>query len=356
MKSGFVAMILAVTVAASVAHAGSPSDNKQAAEYFAQLPVPDTDPSQWQWPSSLSQTTIKMLDTKGPVNPHYPRAVIPINDAYPVHLWEGETPGVGRGHGGMTYVNWTLGMKKMVDLSVDITFHSDPVPKAAVYLQLYDFKIGKTGQYFGFQYRFGDNGQLKTRFIWSRWSTRDKADAWVAEGGTIESAGYEGDFVGVRYPYTWGKGTYTVQVMMRETDAKGTWYEMMIYDHQKKNWTKIGRLRFPETDDGALPFIEDGGGSWCEVFGGTKSSDDIGLFHLSYGGVYTCGRTVAAKEVRFTYAKDTPNSDISLDPDGMRVHVMYGGKTRRLTFAGTYKLAKEKPLAPLGNAGDKTRP
>ena len=343
MNNRFVVTVLAVTVSSIVVHAEKPLDRKQDAEYFSHLPVPDTDPSKWQWAPSVGQKVIQMLGSGGtPISLHYPRTVIPQNDAYPVDVSRGKAPGVGRGHGGMTYVNWTLGMKRMVDLSVDVTFHTEPLPSAAIYLQLYDFKIGNTGQYFGFQYAFRDKAQLETKFIWSRWGTRDKADAWVAEGGTIESAGYEGDFVGVRYPYAWGKGTYTVHVMMRDTDAVGTWYEMMIYDHQMKKWTKIGRMRFPRAD-GGLPFIEDGGGSWCEVFGGTKSSEDIGLFHLSYGGVYACGRTVAAREVRFSYGKDTPNCDISLDPDGRRVHVMYGGKTRRLTHEGTDKLKMEKP-------------
>src|SRR5439155_22834298 len=110
---------------------------------------------------------------------------------------------------------------------------------------------------------------------------------------------------------------------------------------QKSEWTKIGRLRFPKTTEG-LPFIEDGGGSWCEVFGGTKTSKDIGLFHLSYGGVYTCGRAIAAREARFSYGKDTPNCDIAMDQDGKRVHVMFGGETRRTTPGGTYRLQAEK--------------
>lgn len=341
MNNSFFAVILAVTVVANIVHAEKPSDKKQDAEYFGRLPIPDADPSKWQWAPSVSQKVIQMLGSEGPISHHSPATVIPPKDTYPVDMSKGKVSNSGRGHGGMTYVNWTLGMKKLVDLSVDVTFHTEPLPAAAVYLQLYDFKIGKTGQYFGFQYAFRDKGQLETKFIWSRWATRDKADAWVVEGGTIESAGYEGDFVGVRYPYTWGKGTYTVHVMMRDTDAVGTWYEMMIYDHQVKKWTKIGRLRFPAAN-GALPFIEDGGGSWCEVFGGTKSSEDIGLFHLSYGGVYSCGRTVSAREVRFSYGKDTPNCDIALDPDGKRVHVMFGAKTRRLTPEGTHKLTKDR--------------
>lgn len=342
MNNFCLALLLALPVLVGVAYAEKPRDIMQDADYFGHLPIPDADPSRWQWPTSVSLKALRMLGSEGMTSSHYPRTAAPRDDAYPADVSKGSDPGIGRGHGGMTYVNWSLGLKKLADLSVDVTFHTAPLPKAAVYLQLYDFKIGKTGQYFGFQYAFGLTGQPETKFIWSRWGTRDKADAWVAEGGTIESAGYEGNFVGVRYPYAWGKGTYTVHLMMRETDAGGTWYEMRIYDHQSGKWAKIGRLRFPATN-GELPFIEDGGGSWCEVFGGTRSSEDIGLFHLSYGGVYACGRTVAARTVRFAYGKETPNCDISLDPDGRRVHVMYGGKTRRQTPAGTYDLAKGQP-------------
>lgn len=342
MHNRFIASIMAAAVSASVVAAEEPPGRHRDAEFFARLPEPDTDPSLWQWPLSLRQPIIRMLGSEGPVHRHYAGKIRPGNEAYPVAMLGGKAPALGRGHGGMTYVNWTLGLKKLVDLAVDVTFHTEPRPPAAVYLQLYDFKIGKTGQYFGFQYAFGEGGKLKTTFIWSRWATRDKADARVAEGGTIESAGDEGDFVGIRYPYAWGQGTYTVHVMMRETDAVGTWYEMKIFDHQGKRWRTIGRLRFPEAD-GGLPFIEDGGGSWCEVFGGTRSSADIGLFHLSYGGVYTCGRTVAAREVRFSYGNATPNCNISLAPDGRRVHVMYGGKTQRSTPAGSYHLTEEQP-------------
>jgi hypothetical protein len=253
-----------------------------------------------------------------------------------------EDPDIGRGHGGMTYVNWTLGVTNMTDLTVDITFHGDPQPKAAVYLQLYDFKIGDTPQYFGFQYTFDDTGRRETRFIWSRWGTRDKEDARVAKGGTLESGGYEGDFVGIRFPYAWSNGAYTVQVSQQETDERGAWYALTLYNHGRKESTPIGRLRFPLAH-GGTPFIEDGGGSWCEVFGGTRSSADIGYFHMSYDGVYTRGRTVAAKSARFSYGKDTPNCDISPDPNGRRVHVTFGGKTRRLTSPGTYPLSPERP-------------
>jgi hypothetical protein len=317
---------------------------RDQADYLARLPIPINNPSGWQWDAPTSGRVIKILGWDGPLNPHRPGAVIPTSLEYPRSTGKSPPP-AGRGLGGVLYLNWTTGLKMLMDLSIDVTFHTEPKPSASVYLQLYDFPLIvpgsniKVGQYFGFQYWF-DKGQLKTQFIWSRWNTRDKANAWVADGGWIESAGYENDFVGIRYPYQWTKGTYTVHLAMRETDAVGTWYELRIYDHQKLEWQKVGRLRFPTTTDG-LPFFEDNGGSWVEVFGGTKSSEDIGLFHYSIGGIYTCGRKVRARQVELRYAERTPNCDVAIDPDGRRVHVIFGGQTRRTTPPGKYRIKPE---------------
>jgi hypothetical protein len=322
-----------------------PAEKKPSADFLASLPIPSGDPSLWQWDASTRDHVVGFLGSEGDLSLHRPtETVIPISMEYPRTL-EGPPPPVGQGSGGVLYLNWTTGLKRLMDLSIDVTFHTEPKPAASVYLQLYDFPMVvpgtsvKVGQYFGFQYWF-ERGQLKTQFIWSRWNTRDKADAWVADGGWIESAGYEGDFVGIRYPYQCSKGTYTVHLAMRESDPVGTWYEMQIYNHQKSEWKKIGRLRFPRSADG-LPFLEDNGGTWVEVFGGTKSSEDIGLFHYSIGGVYTCGRTVRARYVELKYADGTPNCDVAIDADGRRVHVMYGGQTRRVTPAGKYLIRTE---------------
>ena len=319
------------------------------AAFFSDLPVPSGDPSRWQWSKSTAARVIEFLGYEGQLVAHRPGPVAPRSLAFPRHRGKAEKPPAdGRGLGGVLYLNWTTGLKTLTDLSVDVTFHTEQKPSAAVYLQLYDFPLivpgtdVKVGQYFGFQYWFEKGQQLKTQFIWSRWNTRDKANAWVADGGWIESAGYENDFVGIRYPYQWGKGTYTAHVMMRETDEVGTWYELRIYDHQKAEWKKIGRLRFPKVGD-RLPCFEDNGGSWVEVFGGTRSSQDVGLFHYSIGGVYTCGRTVRARQVELRYADKlpVPNCNVAVDPDGRRVHVMYGGQTVRTTPPGKYRLKPE---------------
>lgn len=316
------------------------TERKEGAIFFAKTPICSTDPSEWRWPKDTLDHALEILHPEEELYMHFMGSVKPKSTFSPFKYSEGKLPDIGRGHGGMVYVNWNFGLKQFPDLSIDITFHSKPMGPAAVYLQLYDFPIGNTGQYFGFQYSEQAGGKMLKKFIWSRWGTRDTKNAWVPKEGNIESAGYEGDFIGIRYPFTWDQGTYTVNLTMRETDNLGTWYEMRIYDHKKKNWTIVGRLRFPLVNN-EPPFIKNGGGSWCEVFRGTKSSNDIHPFHLSYGGIYTCGRNIAAKKISVIYNDSAPNIDVSIDPDGRRVHVQYGGKTRRRTPAGEYLLRKE---------------
>ena len=177
------------------------------AAFLANLPIPKGDPARWQWREPTSLRVIQLLGWQGPLSAHHPGRVVPRTIEYPLETG-GTPPEVGRGHGGVLYLNWTTGLRILMDLSIDVTFHTEPKPAAAVYLQLYDFPVvvpgssSKVGQYFGFQYRF-EKGKLKTQVIWTRWKTRDKANAWVAAGGWIESAGYEDDFVGIRYPYEW---------------------------------------------------------------------------------------------------------------------------------------------------------
>lgn len=308
--------------------------------FLTSLPNPEGDPSVWTWPEDLSQKVQDFLGKREELYRHYPKKVTPDSLNFPYSLDENQKPDIGNGHGGLLYINWTFGMNKLMDLSIDITFHTAPSGPEGVYIQLYDFKIGKTSQYFGFQYAQSKNNEIETKVIWSRWNTRDKSNARVAEGGWIEEAGYENDFVSIRYPYKWNQGTYTVHIYPSEADKIGVWYDMMIYDHSKNYWMKIGGLRFP-LDDGQIPFLEDGGGSWCEVFGGVKNSTEISKFYLSFGGIYTCGRTIGAKRVKIKYSDKAPNSNISIDPNGRRIHVIYGGNINRITNPGFYELQKE---------------
>jgi len=314
-------------------------------KFFAAAPEPRDNPSAWRWPDTVANEARALLEITAPY-PHFPsRTVAPATLTPPFSYREGrKAADAMRGQGGVAYINWQFGIGRIPDISIDFTLHKTLRPPGDIYLQLDDAPIGRTPQYFGLQCSFDHNGNPVTTFIWSRWLTNDTANAWVAPGGHITSLANEGQYICIGCPYKWGQGTYTVHLLMRETDQVGTWYEIRIFDHQTCSWTKAGRMRFPPVD-GAPPLLAEAGASWLEIIGGTRNSRDIAENHISFGGAYTCGRTVATQKIATAYNdRECPNSDVSIDPDGRRVHLHYGGDTRRRTKAGTYPLKEE--LAP----------
>lgn len=316
--------------------------------WFTALPQPQGDPSKFSWPPTLAKQAARRLGVQGKLRRHRPGPAAPATLELPWPDTEGEPaaddPEIEMPRG-MTYQNWTFGLDGMPEIACDLTFHRAPRGPAGVYLQVYDGAIGDTGQYFGFQYREVD-GEVETNVIWSRFGTRDTDHLEEAPGGYHEAAGYEGDFLSVRYPYRFQEGTYTMHVRMDEATPRGVWYAMRIYDHQDGTWTDTGRLRFPWTEEGGVPYLRDGGGSWQEVFGGVTRPGAVSPFHLSLGGIYTLGRVVAPRAVRTAYGEGIDNSDVSLDLDSGRVHVRFGGSTRRRTPAGSLSFGPEKFVSP----------
>lgn len=90
--------------------------------------------------------------------------------------------------------------------------------------------------------------------IFSRWGKGQLsvAQARGAEDSHYEAAGYEGDFVSVRRPFAWTKGTYTWS--LRETDTEHadgtnyTWVSCFITSHTTGEQRYVGSLRFEGTD------------------------------------------------------------------------------------------------------------
>lgn len=90
--------------------------------------------------------------------------------------------------------------------------------------------------------------------IFSRWGTGklSVAQARGAEGTHYEAADYEGDFVSVRRPFQWGKGSYTWSLRACDTeklDGKDyTWVSCFITAHDTGSSRYIGSLRFEGKD------------------------------------------------------------------------------------------------------------
>ncbi len=341
---------------------------KRDAFWLARLPVPDRDPSRPTWNEAETKRAIEILGSEGELRRVTRTRPVPGSLDLPFDPREGTPPSRNREHlempQGMTYQNWTMGMQAMADIWVDFTIHTEPKGPAGIYLQLWDSAIGSWGQYLGLQFR-EDGGRIRTNTIWSRFGNQDTSDLDLdPENGYSEAAGYEGDFISLRNRYDWEVGTYTVHVHLDALDLKGVWYRMRIYDHRRDTWTVLGRMRFPYEKDGGIPWIQDRGGSWQEVFSGVDRPGQIPAMHVSVGGVYTCGRRVAARSVRTSYApaieglEEGPldNVDVSVDPETHRVHVRFGGRTPMRSEARTWSLGEPAGGGILGKLGKGGRP
>ena len=128
-------------------------------------------------------------------------------------------------------------------------------------------RVGDTSYYFGFQtdiqhpVTFRGTGK---GLIFSRWDTRDLADTRVAPGGFAQSAGHEGDFVGVRLNYEWRDGKYQLRMSPQESDGGGLWYGLWVQHENEEEATWIGSLRFPEGKIGYSSYTT------VEVYGGGR--------------------------------------------------------------------------------------
>lgn len=90
--------------------------------------------------------------------------------------------------------------------------------------------------------------------IFSRWGKGELSvnQARGASDSKFEAAGYEGDFVSVRRPFSWNKGKYTWSLRAADTETTDgtnyTWVSCFITSHDNGEQRYIGSLRFEGTD------------------------------------------------------------------------------------------------------------
>ena len=168
--------------------------------------------------------------------------------------------------GGLAYVYWNFDRDSFKTLVIDISIHSEPSNKDGLFFQLYQGKINGYGFYFGLQtdiYRPGI-GSTGKGIIFSRWGTRDFANTKTAIHGWAQSAGYEGDFVGIRKSYKWTTHSYQFKLAHTKSDTIGDWYGVWILDKNTLVKDYIGSIRFEKTMWGSG--IADGGVTWMELY------------------------------------------------------------------------------------------
>ena len=229
---------------------------------------------------------------------------------------------------------WEPGSDGFREIVTDFTIHNDVgnwSKHHGYYLILLQNSISQVGFYFGLQ--TDANGRGKA-LIFSRWDTRDLANARYPEAdGWAESAGHEGDFIGVRRSYDWSVGSYRVRLAPDGRDSNGEWFGLWITDLDADETTWIGSLKFPLADGTAK--INPYSSATIELYGNPPIRPiDIPEWHVSVSRPRGDG---ILSEWGFTdYPYDDSenallNSDVWYDHTEDTAHLLIGGTTKRKT-------------------------
>jgi hypothetical protein len=226
--------------------------------------------------------------------------------------------------GGLAYVWWKFDRAEFEDFQIDITIYNDVAAAPGLYFQMYQGQIGDIGFYFGLQtdlFQTGAGGRGKG-LIFSRWKTRDLSETRPASDGWAQSAGYEGDFVGVRKRYPWTNHRYRLRLTAVDEDDQGLWYGLFILDYDNRTEDYAGAIRFPK-DAGQRPRIRDGGGTWMEIYSGAKQPSEVPYWHVSLDRCFADSRKVPARQATADYSK-VPNTDIYVAKETGSIHMLIG--------------------------------
>ena len=179
--------------------------------------------------------------------------------------------------GGIHYAYWDFTKPTLEKISHKFTIHEEPTNEDGsfngdgLYYQFYQGILNDTiGFYYGIQTRLYRSGVgYKKGLIFSRWKTRDTTNYSNSSNSWSESAGYEGDFIGLREHYEWEVGSYETVIEKDSTDTVGDWYSLKIKNLQNDMIEYIGSLRFETSSKSSG--IKSGGITWSELYG--KVSD-----------------------------------------------------------------------------------
>lgn len=115
------------------------------------------------------------------------------------------------------------------------------------------------------------------------WGERSHDAIRPSEGGFFQSSGHEGDFVSVRRPYEWKKGTYTYRLTRMDQemiDGKPfTWVGAFVYSHEKDENVFVGTLRFK----GEKLVLDRKVANFVEVYGRQRPAADIPKVTVTFG-------------------------------------------------------------------------
>ena len=253
------------------------------------------------------------------------------------------------------YTRWKWRDRLSV-VEFDITIHDDPGSSVGEYLSPFNGEIDGTQIYFGLQtdvHRPASDkpGAAHTRrigkgAIFSTWGTFAREDARWADDGFIERGTHEGQFLGVRRPFVWGRSSYRLRLARAEADFAGVpsdWFDLTICEIgptpagrdsrpavlSEPTW--IGALKFARRDAAVPATISANGTTFLEVYRGASTFAEIPLWSCDMQGYGDGHRAIAARTEypAFPKGQDVPNADTWYDADRDRVHLRFGGDALR---------------------------
>ena len=239
------------------------------------------------------------------------------------------------------YIDWRWNPEQepFREIVTEFTIHNDVgdwSDQHGYYLILIQNSISDVGFYFGLQTDVNDPsyGRRGKGLIFSRWKTRDLANArYTEEHGWTESAGHEGDFIGVRRSYEWSAGNYRVRIAPDGLDPDGEWFGLWITDLDTNETTWIGSLKFPILDGTAT--IKPYTSGTIELYGWPQIRPiDIPQWHVSIKR--PLGDNIQSEWGFTNYPFDDSdnalfNSDVWYDHSEDQAHLIIGGTTERKT-------------------------
>ncbi len=234
---------------------------------------------------------------------------------------------------------WNVGSDQPFEsYSIDVTI-SDDVPSD---VNLYIAPIGlghlsKTPFYGGIQTQSDGYTKQNRRLrkigpglLMSMWGERSHDAIRPSIGGLCQSSGHEGDFVSVRRPYTWQKGTYTYRISRMDrqvVDGKPcTWVGAFVYSHAKDENVFIGALRFPGEDLVLAKQIA----SFVEIYGRKIPVEQIPRVDVTFGNLHVNGKKVEAPTAMAIYPQGIPDF-AEAELAGKKIKVIVGREVKNRT-------------------------
>jgi len=239
------------------------------------------------------------------------------------------------------YVHWAL-TKRVAKLEFVVDFKNDPGSKVGLYYSPYNAEIDGKQFYFGVQTDLIDNNAGGVHrghgITLSQFGTLDKASIKTATDGFFEVGTHEGDFIGVRLPFAWTKGSYKVRLERGTGDASGDWFELHIVDPKGVD-TFAGALKFARKVAGTPATIQNTGTAFTEVYSGATDYANVPKWRvdtMAYGdGAMASGATSEYPNYPvYPGIPSFPNTDIAYNATTKLIELRYGGDTAKCHTAG----------------------